>query len=377
MWNSKYRPKKLEEFVNQVESLDYFLKWVEKWKSGSKALLFHGPPGTGKTSLIQAFAREKNIDFIEMNASDFRSANQIREVLGRSVIQQSIFKKGKIFLIDEIDGLAGRQDWGGTGEIIKILKESVFPIILTANNPWDSKLRSLRSYCHLVQFGKISIFDIEKRLVKICAQENIQTEKEVLRELARVSQGDLRSAINDLETISRGKKVLTSSDLDFLGKRERESTIFDALKIIFKTKSPIAAKLAINNTDKDPNEIFWWIKNNIANEYEDPREIAKAYEILSKADIFKQRISQRQDWKFLAYMIDLMTAGVSSVKKDVYRKFTRYQYPSNLIVLGGTKIQRKDEKELLLQLSEQLHCSTRKIRQEYIPFFQFFKAARI
>src|SRR5947209_2163477 len=105
MWNSKYRPKKLEEFVNQVESLDYFLKWVEKWKSGSKALLFHGPPGTGKTSLIQAFAREKNIDFIEMNASDFRSANQIREVLGRSVIQQSIFKKGKIFLIDEIDGL--------------------------------------------------------------------------------------------------------------------------------------------------------------------------------------------------------------------------------------------------------------------------------
>src|SRR5439155_17875107 len=122
MWNSKYRPKKLEEFVDQTEALDFFLNRIKKWKPGSKAIMFHGTPGTGKTSLIQAFANEKNIDFIEMNASDFRSANQIREVLGRSALQQSIFKKGKIFLIDEIDGLAGRQDWGGIGEIIKILK---------------------------------------------------------------------------------------------------------------------------------------------------------------------------------------------------------------------------------------------------------------
>ena len=87
MLNSKYRTKKLEEFVDQSEALDYFLKWVGKWKPGSKALLFHGPPGTGKTSLIQAFSSEKNLDFIEMNASDFRSANQIREVLGRSARQ--------------------------------------------------------------------------------------------------------------------------------------------------------------------------------------------------------------------------------------------------------------------------------------------------
>src|SRR5438445_3683538 len=277
MLNDKYRPKKLEEFVDQTEAVEFFKKWIVRWKPGSKALLFHGPPGTGKTSLIQAFANEKNFDFIEMNASDFRSARQIEEVLGRSALQKSIFKKGKIFLIDEIDGLAGRQDTGGAGEIIKIIKESAFPIILTANDPWDSRLRSLRSYCQMAQFKKLSVLDIEKRLAKICSQEKIQAEKEILRELARISQGDLRSAINDLETISHGKRILSSSDLDILGKRERESNIFEALKIIFKTKSPLAAKLSVRNIDKDPSETFWWIENNITNEYEDPQEIAQAY----------------------------------------------------------------------------------------------------
>jgi replication factor C large subunit len=317
LWSQKYAPKSLKEFVNQKEALEIFLKWIKSWKPGKKALLFYGPPGTGKTALIQAFANEAKIDFIEMNASDYRSANQIREVIGQSMRQRSLLKKGKIFLLDEIDGIAGAEDRGGIGEIIKIMQEAIFPIVLTCNNPWDPKLKTLRNYCQLVEFKKIHVFDIEKRLKQICENEKIVAEKEVLREIAKRAEGDLRAAINDLETVARGKKKITLEDLKVLGNRDVEASVFDALKTIFKTKSALAAKISISNVDKDPEEIFWWIENNISREYEKPEEIAKAFEILSKADLFRQRVIRRQDWSLKKYMIDLMTAGVANAKEDV------------------------------------------------------------
>ncbi len=378
MWTEKYRPKSLKEFVNQKEALEKFLAWIKNWKPGSKALLFYGPPGVGKTALLQAYATEKGLDLIEMNASDYRSAQQIQEVLGQSMKQKSLFGRGKIFLLDEIDGIVGKEDKGGVGEIIRIIQESAFPIVLTANDPWDPKLKALREYCVLVEFKKVYVFDVEKRLAEICKKEDIAAEKDVLRELARRSNGDLRAAINDLETVARGKRKVVLSDLEVLGYREVETSIFDALKIIFKSSSLTAAKLAISNVDKDPEEIFWWIENNVAKEYEDPEEIAKAYDALSKADIFRQRVISRQEWRLKGYMIDLMTGGVAVAKKEMYRKFTKYQYPSKIAMLGQTKVERKEEKEKLLELSKQLHCSTRKIRKEFLPFLRIiFKKTKL
>jgi len=369
-FTQKYKPKNLKEFVNQKEAVEIFLKWFNKWKPGYKPLLFYGVPGTGKTCIAEALANEKFYDFIEMNASDVRSASQIKEVFGHSMTQQSLFKKGKIFLIDEVEGLFGKEDFGGVGEIIKIIKGSQHRIILTSNNPYNPKLRALRQYCVLIEFKKIHVFDIERRLKEICEKEKIKTDKEILRQIAKRAEGDLRSAINDLETVSQCKKEIVVADMEVLGHRERETNIFEVLRNIFKTQSALTAKLAINAADKDPEEIFWWIENNIASEYEKPEEIAKAYDMLSKADIFRKRISSRQNWRFKAYMIDLMTAGVATAKKATYRKFTRYQYPTNIMVLGRTKGSRAASREILGKLSQQLHCSTKKIRNDYLPFLK-------
>ncbi len=369
-WTIKYKPRKLKEIVNQKIAVEVFLKWVKGWKPGDKALLFHGAPGTGKTALIEAYANENCLEFIEMNASDFRSADQIREVLGQSMRQRPLFKKGKIFLLDEVDGLAGRQDFGGPGEIIKIIEESQFPVVLSANNPWEQKLRALRQHCQLVEFKKISAFEIERKLGQICEIEGKKVDKLVLKQLASMADGDLRSAISDLETLSQGKSEIRLLDLESIGYRERETNIFDALKIIFKTRTVSTARSAMNNLDKEPDEVFWWIENNIANEYERPDEIAKAFDALSRADIFKKRISERQDWKLMAYMIDLMTAGVATAKHEMYRKFTRYQYPSKIAVLGSTKQMRQEEKTRLIELAKQLHCSMAKVRKEFLPYLK-------
>ena len=370
MWAEEYKPQKLSEVVGQKEAVEKIQNWFNKWKPRDKPVLLFGPPGCGKTCSVEALVKEKNFDFIEMNASDVRSASQIKEVIGKSTVQQSLFKKGKIFLLDEIEGLYGKADFGGIKEVISIIQNSRHRIILTSNNAYDPKLRSLRSRVQLVEFKKIAVWDIEKRLKAIAEKENISADKNALNVIAKFSKGDLRSAITDFETISHGRKEITSKDIEGIDFREREDNIFEVLRNIFKTKSALAAKLAVNSSDKDPDEIFWWIENNIANEYEDPEEIADAFDALSKADIFKRKIQSRQNWTLMSYMIDMMTAGVATAKKDVYRKFTRYQYPSNFATLGRMKENKKQVAEMFEKFSSSLHCSKRKIKYEYMPFIK-------
>jgi replication factor C large subunit len=375
MFVDKYRPSKLSEVVGQVDSLRKVASWFKNWKPG-KALLLHGPAGVGKTSSIESLAAENDYDFIEMNASDYRTAKQIKEVLGRSAQQSSLFKQGKIFMIDEVDGLAGREDRGGVGEIIKIIKNSRHPIVLTANDVWDRKLRSLRRHCTLVEFGKLATDDMENRLRQICKSENLKCDNAVLHKIVKNAEGDLRSAINDLETVSIGKKKITVEDLKILPKRERDKTIYDALKTIFKSEDTLTAKMSLNGLDMPPEDVMWWIENNIANEYVDAEEIASAYDALSKADIFKAWIRKTGNWRFRAYMVDMMTAGVSAAKKNVYRKFTRYGYPRNIIVLGRSKGKRATAKKLFAKISKHLHCSTSTFRRDYLPFLRIMMKSK-
>ncbi len=373
MFTIKYRPKSLKDFVDQKEALAKFLEWYKNWKPGSKAALLYGKPGTGKTCLVEAFANDKNLELIQMNASDVRGKKQIEEVFGHASAVASFFKKGRIFLIDEVDGISGKEDFGGIQAIIEIIKKSKHPVVLTANDPYDQKLRPLREYCELIPFGDISVWDIEKKLKEICEKEGIEYDKEVLNQLAKRSEGDLRAAINDLETISRGKKKITLKDLEVLGYRERERDMFEALKILFKTTSFTGARLSVANVDLEPENIMWWIEENIPNEYEKSEEIVKAYEALAKADLFRARIISRNYWKLMRYMNDLMTAGVSLAKNDVYKKFTKYQFPAKLRYLASSKEEREQEKERLRKLSKLLNCSTKKVKKEFLPYFKVFE----
>lgn len=341
MYSDKYSPKNLAGIIGQREAVSQSLAWLSTWKKG-RALLLSGPPGCGKTSLANILAAEKNFDMVEINASDYRKKEDIESIIGESSKQSSLFRKGKIILIDEVDGASGREDRGGIAAIIDVIKESSFPIILTANAPYDQKLRALRNYCEIVKFSRIHTNSVFSYLKEISKKEGLGLSDDEIKGIAREAGGDLRAALNDLEAVSSG------SD------RERNLPIFESLKVMFKTSSLRLAREMVERSELDSEDVFWWVENNIATEYEKPEEIAKAFESLSRADMFKSRVMRRQNWGMMRYFGD-MIASVAIAKKETYRKFTLYRPPKALFFRKNSDAKKR--------LSSLLHISSRRLNE--------------
>ncbi|MEM4511517.1 MAG: replication factor C large subunit [Nanopusillaceae archaeon] len=366
LWIKKYAPKNSYEIINQAEAVNEIKEFILKHQRDKKALLLYGPPGTGKTSSVYAIANELNYEVIEVNASDVRTAKAIHARLDEAIKGKTFFYKGRIILIDEIDGLAGFYDKGGIGAIINIIEESKWPVILTANDPWDPKFKKLRDMCKLVEFKKLSTTDIFKALKRISSAEKLDIDDEVLKNLAQRVQGDLRSAINDLQTLANLRKRISMSDITILGYRDREIQIFQALGQFFKSSTLNSARTAFISVDMDPEEIEAWIEENISNEYEKIEEIFEAYDWMSKARTFYGRIYIRQYWDLLKYYTALMYGGVALAKKQPYRKFTKYRMPTLFRRLSKSREAREKMENILKDLKKKLHTSTKRIREVYI-----------
>ncbi|MBL7206527.1 MAG: replication factor C large subunit [Candidatus Aenigmarchaeota archaeon] len=367
LWVDRHRPETTAGIVGQEKCVSEALQFLNEWKKG-KALLISGPPGIGKTLFAETYTTENNLQLVQLNASDKRTKKEIELQLSDASRQTTLFHKGKIILIDEVDGISGRSDRGAGSAILKIIKGSSFPIILIANDPYSSKLSGLKRSCKHVKFQKIRSASISKKLREIIEKENLKIKDEIIDSIAGFSNGDMRSAITDFQTASN-----LGEDLESLGFRERLKDIYDILPTIFFSQNIKAARKSIYDSDKDPDEVFQWIETNIPKVFKTAEDIACAYELLSKADIFRSRVHKQQNWRFKGLMSDLMV-GVS-VGTNPQRGFIPYQYPEKIAQLGRTRFKRALRDSFYKKMVKKMHSSPKDIR-ENIPYLKMIIKGR-
>lgn len=369
MWVEKYKPKSLQEFAGNASAIGTIRKWLDSWNhSKKKALLIAGQQGVGKTTAVELIAKEKGLLLVHTDASDVRSEKELKEKFSENLKQNSLFHKGKIILFDEIDAISGINDRGAAKEIIELIKTSPFPIIVIANNLYERKLATLKNHCDIVQFTKVYTVTIEKKLKELCKNESIGYEDSAIKTIAITSSGDLKAAINDLESSVLEKQLKNIHE----NYRDSEKNVFEVLKIIFKTTTAENAAKAMSISDKELNELIQWIRENVPYEYMKPKENAEAYNFISRADLFMGRIVRQQYWRYAAYASDLASIGTAVSKNEKYAKFFVYKYPSRIAKLGRTKADRADEKELAEKLGKRLHCS-RRISKTYFPLLKIIQ----
>jgi replication factor C large subunit len=375
----KYQPKTAKEIIDQDLAIKKLKDFVINFKRQKKnAVLLYGPSGTGKTISAYVMAKDLDLEILEVNASDVRNANEINSLLGSAISQMSLFSKGKLILVDEIDGLSGTKDRGGLQAITKLIEKSSFPIVLTVTNPWDYKFNNLRRRTEMIEFAPLEYLSIFKVLKKICIGEKIKYEDDVLKGLARRAGNDVRAAINDLQTLTIETNELTKKSLEDMGERNKTDTMINALFKIFKTTDPKVAITAFDTVDEKLDHQLLWLDENLPKEYTDPEDLAKAYDKLSKADVFNRRIRRWQHWRFLIYINALITAGVAVSKKEKYRKYVQYKPTGRLLKLWWAKQKSIKKKAIAQKIAEKTHCSTKDALKNTLPYLQFtFKKNKV
>jgi len=368
-WTEKYRPKKFEEIKGQDEAVFKIKEFIKNFGNSKKAIILHGPPGTGKTTLAHAAANEINSEIFELNASDFRNKEKLKSILRPAVEQKSLKKESKIILVDEVDGIS-ELETGGLTELISIIDSAPFPIIITANNIWDKKFSSLRKKCELISLKELNYSIIKAAIAEIAVKEKIDLNESFMTELSIKAKGDLRAAINDLQTLSTSKEFFPVN----LDERNKQTDIFNSLRRVFKEK-PTNELLGIYDSVNMPtDEIMLWVEENIPAEYKG-EELARAYDLLSKTDIFKGRIYKQQYWRFLVYENIFLGYGIASSKKNAGSGFTAYKRPSRILQIWLNNQKTVYKKSICKKYSSYVHISHRKAMSEFPVIKQILKSS--
>ncbi len=367
-WAEKYRPKNLDGILGNSKAVSELREWARSWEKGVpdvRSVILYGPPGIGKTSAALALAAEMDWDYIELNASDQRTAEIIKSVAGPAAKVSTFTGRRRLVILDEADNLHGTYDRGGAAAILNIIKETTQPIVLIANEYYEIE-KPLREACKGIQFRQIRAQTIASLLREICRNEGIECEPNALMHIAEMSGGDLRSAINDLEASALGLKHLQLENV-VTAERDVKASMFKVLETIFKGENAKVALEATYQLDESPEDLIHWIDENLPLVYKEG-ELAKGFECLSRADIFLGRVKRRQNYTLWRYAVFLMSGGVRAASHRTRRGYTQFKPPSLWRRLGQTRRARSIRDSAARKIALHCHVSTAYARSELFTF---------
>jgi replication factor C large subunit len=329
-WTEKYRPTTLSEVRGNDKARDALAEWAKAWEPGSPAAVLHGAPGVGKTSAAHALANDMGWETVELNASDQRTADVIDRLAGRAARNATLGGAAagtggrQLVIVDEADNLHGNYDRGGARALTDLVKESSQPVVLLANDFYEMS-RGLRNACEEIEFRDVGKRSIVPVLRDLCRREGVGFDDEALERIAESDDGDLRSAIRDLQAAAEGRDRVTVEDV-VTGERDRTVGVFDFLDAVLKEESPEAVVRTAYDTDETPDDLTKWVAHNLPKVYEGD-ELARAYEHLANADRWLGRVRATQDYSYWRYTTDNLAAGVAAARDGPKGGWTRFGRP--------------------------------------------------
>ena len=222
----RYRPKEFDEVIG-IRDLDRFEEII-RHPMEMPSLLFHGPPGTGKSSLIKIILNKlKPIDFIRINGSDTTGVDTIREqVYNFMTSKSSVPGKPKIVWIEEIDFISVNAAAALRAMSEQFVKNARF---LASCNYLYKIPEPLQSRFSKFEFTRVEPKAMFNRIRAICDTEGINVKDDTVVRLINMHKGDMRSVINSVQQLSSNpQKVILVTDLKIIHTLANE--IFQLIK---------------------------------------------------------------------------------------------------------------------------------------------------
>jgi len=243
MWVEKYRPKNLNQIINQKEIIKGLKNLMDK-PDELPHLLFSGSAGIGKTTTALCLAREILGDdwkrnTLELNASDERGIKMVRErvkefasIMKLSLNQTKNERPFKIIILDEADEMTSEAQTALRRIIEDSSKTTRFIFIC---NYLSNIIEPIQSRCVVFRFSRVSVEELVKYLIFICKKEEIIFDEDALHKIYEYTNGDLRNSINVLQAACTNGKLTTLNVQNVIG-TSGKSKIIEIIKLALDSK---------------------------------------------------------------------------------------------------------------------------------------------
>ncbi|KAI9460565.1 P-loop containing nucleoside triphosphate hydrolase protein [Lactarius psammicola] len=214
-WVEKYRPHLLDDIVGNSDTISR-LKVIAK-DGNVPHLIISGMPGIGKTTSIHCLAHQLLGDaykegVLELNASDERGIDVVRNKI-KSFAQKKVTLppgRHKIVILDEADSMtAGAQQ--ALRRTMEIYSNTTR--FCLACNMSNKIIEPIQSRCAILRYAKLTDREILQRLLEICAEEKVEYNDDGLTALIFTSEGDMRQAINNLQSTWSGFSFVSGDNV--------------------------------------------------------------------------------------------------------------------------------------------------------------------
>lgn len=214
-WIEKYRPMTFEEIVGNEDTIARLSVFATQGNAPN--IIIAGPPGVGKTTTIQCLARILLGDsykeaVLELNASNERGIDVVRNKIKMFAQKKVTLPKGrhKIVILDEADSMTegAQQALRRTMEIYS--NTTRFAL---ACNTSEKIIEPIQSRCAMLRFTKLSDGQVLAKLIELCQREQLSYEEDGLEAIVFTAQGDMRQALNNLQSTAQGFGTITGANV--------------------------------------------------------------------------------------------------------------------------------------------------------------------
>ncbi|NXY87831.1 RFC1 factor, partial [Alcedo cyanopectus] len=416
LWVDKYKPVSLKAIIGQQgeqSCANKLLRWLRNWQkntsedgqakpnktggkdngTGFKAALLSGPPGVGKTTTASLVCKELGYSYVELNASDTRSKNSLKEVVAESLDNTSIkdFCSGTsssvsskhVLIMDEVDGMAGNEDRGGIQELIGLIRHTKIPIICMCNDRNHPKIRSLAHHCLDLRVQRPRLEQIKGAMMSIAFKEGLKIPPPAMQEIILAANQDIRQVLHNLNMWCAKDKSLTYDEAKTDASRAKKDIRlgpFDVVRKVFAAGEEASRMSLIDKSDlffHDYSLAPLFVQENYVhvkpaaaggNLKKHLMLLSRAADSICDGDIVDKQIRSKQNWSLLPTQAIYASVLPGELMRGYMSQFP--VFPSWLGKFSSTGKHDRVIQELAMHMSLRTHSCKGTVNREYLPYLR-------